>query len=335
MKKLLTALLGLTMAMTLVACGTGTSENAAGDEKKSADELTTLRIALPTWVGYGPLYVAQEKGFFEDEGLNVELSIIEGLAERKQALISGNLDGLATSADVFVNLEGNDVDMDLVWLLDRSNGSDGIVATPDIQSPADLKGKKIATEVGSTEHFFLLKVLEQYGLTADDFELVPMTISEAGTAFVAGQVPAAATYDPYLSTAIESGGVSFTTADYDIDLLDAVGFTDEIIESEPEAVQGFVNAMAKATDYVSKNHDESVTIEAEGLSLDESDVSDTLEKLECYSLDGNKEMMGTKDGKLYTDIKDISTFYVQQGLNDAEIDPDNIINPAFIKEAKF
>ncbi len=340
-KKLLVILLVMAMTLAMAACGSSTTDSSgSGDSSEGSGqeadngELTTLRIALPTWVGYGVLYVAQEKGFFEEEGLNVELSIIEGLAERKQALISGNLEGLATSADVFVNLEGNDVDMDLVWLLDRSNGSDGIVATSDVSSPKDLKGKQIATEIGSTEHFFLLKVLEEYGLTADDFELVPMTIAEAGTAFVAGHVDAAATYDPYLTTAIESGGVGFTTADYDVDLLDAVGFTDKVIQSEPEAVQGFVNALAKATAYVEKNKEECIPIEAKGLSLEEADVASTLDKLECYSLDGNKEMMGTTDGKLYTDIKDISTFYVEQGLNGAEIDPNAIINPEFVLNAK-
>lgn len=341
-KKILAVLLALTTVISLGACGnSGTTETKdmgdTGSSQETTEELPTLRIALPTWVGYGPLYVAQEKGLFEKNGVNVELSIVEGLAERKQALISGNLEGLATAVDVFVNLEGAGIDMDMVWMLDRSNGADGIVATSDVKTPADLKGKTIATEVGTTEHLFLLKVLEQYGLTQNDINLTPMTIGDAGTAFVAGKVDAAVTYDPYLSQGIEAGGTGFTTADYDIDLMDAVGFTEEVIESEPDAVQGFVNAVAEATDYIAENKDECVPIMAKGLKLDESDVSSTLDKLECFTLEDNLEQVGESDdqkGKLYDSVKDIAVFYKEQGLNDTEIDPASIINPTFIRNAE-
>lgn len=348
-KKIISLLLAATMAMSLAACDSTdsaeTAESVKGETtevskteetekaEETPEELPTLRIALPTWVGYGSLYVAQEKGFFEEAGVNVELSIVEGLAERKQALISGNLEGLATAVDVFVNLEDNDIDMDIVWLLDRSNGADGIVATSDITTPADLAGKTIATEIGTTEHFFLLKVLEQYGLTEDDIELVPMTIGEAGTAFVAGKVDVAVTYDPYLASGIEAGGVGFTTADYDINLMDAVGFSDEVIESDPEAVQAFVNGLAKAVDYINENPEECIPIEAAGLKLEEADVASTLEKLECYDLAGNTEMMGSTDGQLYEDVKNIAIFYVEQELNSEEISADSIINSTFIRNA--
>lgn len=353
-KKLLAVLLTLTTVISLGACGnqkinetkstetiqsTGSTKSLQSTEstQEAGGELTTLRIALPTWVGYGPLYVALEKGFFEENGVNVELSIVEGLAERKQALISGNLEGLATAVDVFVNLEGAGINMDMVWLLDRSDGADGIVATSDVTTPADLKGKTIATEVGTTEHLFLLKVLEQYGLTQADITLTPMTIGDAGTAFVAGKVDAAVTYDPYLAQGIAAGGTGFTTADYEIDLMDAVGFTDAVIEAEPDAVQGFVNAVAEATAYIADNREECVSIMAKGLKLDESDVSATIDKLECFTLEGNISQVGESDeqkGKLYDSVKDIAVFYMEQGLNDTEIDPASIINPDFIRNAK-
>lgn len=327
MKKIIAMVMTTIMMFSMVACGNTSSE-------ESSEELTTVRIALPTWVGYGSLYVAQEKGFFEENGLNVELTIVEGLAERKQAMVSGELEGLATAVDVFVNLESVGIEMDMVWLLDRSNGADGIVATTDVESPADLAGLTVATEIGTTEHFFLLKVLEQYGLTTDDIELVPLTIADSGAAFVAGQVDAAVTYDPYLSQGVDAGGVTFTTAEYEIDLMDAIGFSDEFIESNPEAIQGFVNAMSEATDYVENNLDECVVIEAEGLSLGEEEVAETLEKLECFDLAANLEQMGTTEGgegKLYTSVAEIAEFYYEEDLNENLIEADKIINTTFIE----
>lgn len=340
-KKLLSSIIAMTLALLMVACGsdnvtsTGNTIDSLADTTEAMTP--TLRIALPTWVGYGSLYVAQEKGFFEECGVNVELSIVEGLAERKQALISGELDGLATAVDVFVNLEGAGVPMDMVWLFDRSNGADGLVTTSDVTNPADLKGKTVAVEEGTTAHLFLLKILEQSGLTAEDIELMPMTSGAAGTAFVAGQVDAAVTYDPYLEQGLEAGGNGFTTAEYDIDLMDAVGFTDEVIESNPDAVQEFVDALSMATDYMNENRNECVSIIADGLQLEEDDVSNTLEKMECYDLSGNLFQMGEtegQEGRLYETVNDISEFYVKQGINDTEITTADIINTSFARSVK-
>src|ERR1700730_10589347 len=62
----------------------------------------TYRMGLGPWVGFGPLYLAQEKGFFKDAGVSVELSVLTGLAERNSALKSGQVDALAAPVDYFV-----------------------------------------------------------------------------------------------------------------------------------------------------------------------------------------------------------------------------------------
>ena len=90
----------------LASCG---SKSGTSTQKK-----TTVRLAFPTWVGYGPLYVAEKEGYFKDEKLNVKLKIVEGLGERKQAMASGSLDGLATSADVITNLASKNEKLGIV-----------------------------------------------------------------------------------------------------------------------------------------------------------------------------------------------------------------------------
>src|SRR5688572_20499010 len=62
----------------------------------------TYRIGLGPWVGFGPLYLAQEKGLFEKAGLDIDLIVLTGLAERNSALRSGHIDALAAPVDYFV-----------------------------------------------------------------------------------------------------------------------------------------------------------------------------------------------------------------------------------------
>jgi ABC-type nitrate/sulfonate/bicarbonate transport system substrate-binding protein len=60
------------------------------------------RVGLGPWIGFGPLYLAQNKGYFTDEGIKVELTVLTGLAERNSSLKSGKVDGLAAPVDYFV-----------------------------------------------------------------------------------------------------------------------------------------------------------------------------------------------------------------------------------------
>ena len=58
-----------------------------------------LRLGVSTWVGFGPFYIAKEKGFFDEEGVAVDLITIDEQKVRFAELAAGNLDGLATTVD--------------------------------------------------------------------------------------------------------------------------------------------------------------------------------------------------------------------------------------------
>ena len=78
---------------------------AAGCPPKPVGKV--YRIGLGPWVGFGPLYLAQEKGFFKESGVQVDLTVLTGLAERNSSLKSGQIDGLAAPVDYFVLSAGN------------------------------------------------------------------------------------------------------------------------------------------------------------------------------------------------------------------------------------
>src|SRR2546430_1151545 len=98
---------------------------------------STFRIAFNTWVGYGPFYIAQEKGFFKEEGLNVELQRIEGTGERRAALISGRIEALGSTIDDLVVGASQNVPAKMVLGIDESHGADGVVAVRSIRTLQD------------------------------------------------------------------------------------------------------------------------------------------------------------------------------------------------------
>jgi len=130
------------------------------------DSVPKFRVTLLTWVGYGPIHLALEKGFFE--GIDVQLQVVEDTAARRAAFSSGRVDASTDIVDSFANLLAVGIQGSVVLKLDESIGGDGIIAKADIHSIQDLKGKVVAYPPGQPSHFFLLSLLEDAGMTIDD-----------------------------------------------------------------------------------------------------------------------------------------------------------------------
>jgi NitT/TauT family transport system substrate-binding protein len=159
-----------------------------------------LRLRYSIWVGYGPLFVAVEKGFFAKEGVEVELIKIEDDTATLAALFAGQIDALATATQVVVS--SNEPDEEALacgLMLDDSQGGDGILATKDIQTIADLKGKTVAFGHRSVSQFYINVLLREVSLGEADIEVVDLRSDAAAEAFMMREVDAAVTWEPYLS----------------------------------------------------------------------------------------------------------------------------------------
>jgi NitT/TauT family transport system substrate-binding protein len=325
-KKWLLILCSFLLVLALAACG---KEETSGSAKKSSEP---LKVTLPTWTGYGPLFLAKEKGFFEKNGIDVELSIVEGLGERKQALASGKIDGMATALDVQVTLAASNIPVNVVWILDDSYGGDGILVKNDINDVKDLKGKTVAFEVGSTSHMLALTALEQGGLTEKDVEVIQMSAGDAGAAFAAGKVDAAVTWEPWLSKGSQANGkILLTTKDLPGIIVDTISFKEEVIKNRPEDVKAFVKAMGEAMDYWKENGDEAAEIMAKGLKIDQAEFVATVEGLKFYTKEDNEQLFGTEDNKgpIYQSTEKAIKFYKEQNIITEEPKAEDVLNPTF------
>ncbi|MBO8165137.1 MAG: ABC transporter substrate-binding protein [Brevibacillus sp.] len=341
MKKFFSLLLSVMVALSVAGCGgasqeTGQNQPAQNNsqDQPSAEAKEPLKVTLPTWTGYGPLFLAKEKGFFEKHGVNVELSIIDGLAERKQALAGGQVDGMATALDVQVTLAAAGIPMEIVWLLDDSYGGDGIIVKNEINSVADLKGKQVAFEQGSTSHLLLLTALKQANLTDKDVEMVQMSAGDAGAAFVAGKVDAAVTWEPWLTKASSANGkILVSTKELSGVIVDTVGFKKDVVEKRPDDIKAFVAAMAEAMDYWKQNEEESNKIMAQGLKIDLEEFTGTVSGLKFLDKDDNKRLFGTgeKKGDIYQSAKNAIDFYLEQKMIDTAPNPEDLLNSKFVE----
>ncbi|MFW5681758.1 MAG: ABC transporter substrate-binding protein, partial [Phycisphaeraceae bacterium] len=105
-----------------------------------------LRVGHDYWIGYSGVFIADEMGFFEDEGVEVRFTSFAGPGDSLPPLIAGHLDLNLTTLHNLALVAGREggPPLELVYVIDSSHGADAVVAKPEIKSVRDLKGKKIA-----------------------------------------------------------------------------------------------------------------------------------------------------------------------------------------------
>ncbi len=293
----------------------------------------TLKVGHSTWVGYGPFYIAQAKGFFKEEGVDVEFTIMEDTPLKMGAMFAGQIDIAASTSDEFPSYLQAGKTVRYFMAVDYSNGGDGLVATKDITSIAGLKGKKIAFEQGSISQYFLNVLLKKNGLTQADVEPVNMTAADSGTAFVAGQVDAAVTWEPALSLGANSKNGHLLASSKELPgvIVDVLATTGETAKAKEADLRGFARAWYRALDFLAKNPDEGYAIMAKG-------VGGWIEKPEDFKaaaggiqyLDkaGNAKLFGSpgKDGELHKTVADAIEIWKGFQKVQVEVTPGDLID---------
>jgi NitT/TauT family transport system substrate-binding protein len=182
-----TGLAGIAVAFVVTA---GASQAAHADP---------LRIGHVIWVGFGPLFVAKEKGFFAREGVEVELINMAHHDPLFAGLLAGQIDVSVGTLDEILPYFDPEDPYACFMVLDESHGGDGIVANKDIKAIADLKGKMVAVPKGATSEFILYVLLKEAGLSEADIETVELEAEDAGNAFLMQEVDAAVVWEPWLT----------------------------------------------------------------------------------------------------------------------------------------
>ena len=319
---------------TVVAVAAAVFGMSAVPGKASAEE---FKLAFSTWVGYGPFYIAQEKGFFKEEGVDVELVKMEDPKLRFAALLAGRIDLLATTIDTMVLYLKEPDALAYVGAIDDSSGGDGMVSNKEITTIAQLKGKKVAFNTGSVSHFYLTVLMQEAGISEKDIEVVNMTAGDSGSAFVSGQVDAAVTWEPWLSRgkATDHGHLLHDSSRTPGLITDVMVATKQTIAERPKEIGGVVRAWAKAVDFWKANPQEANVIMAKGVGgwlKDPALFADVLTGIKYYDAQMTRDFWGTPDkpGPLYKTVEMALGIWTDQGKVQVKTKPELLVNHSFL-----
>ncbi len=340
-------LAGVSGAALLKACN---PQTASDDGAEDGAEDTAADTAAPTmsltmgsipWAGQVPMYIAQEKGFYEEEGLDFELRLFGSGSEYIAAFLSDQLDAAAPVTSEAVLMKSQGKDFKIVMVQDNSVGIDGILARDSIESIEDFAGQQVAVETSAVSYFFLLQVLKEAGLSKDDIIAVNTEPSAAAAAFQSGNVDIAVTYAPFLQEAddaTEDGRIIYDSSQMPTAISDLYVFDTAFVEENPEAVQAFVNATLRGIEYLEENPEEGLEIGAAVLEMEPADLESDLGGLELPDREANLAMLAQPDNDLYLGkpLAELSSFLLSE--EQIESDPGDLsalIDPQFVEAAEL
>ena len=317
----------LTLCMTLCAMLAGGSITAHAAEP-------ALRIGVPVWVGWMPWWVAKEKGLFKKNGVNVKLRNFAVQGDAVQALAGGSLDLSSVATNDILSVNATGPKASVVLLHDESAGADMMI-TRGIDTPAGLKGQRIAVEVGGVSHFFLSKLLTKNGLTEKDVTVVNMTAPDAGAAFAVKAINVAVTWEPYGSQGVKAGGkVLLSSKDTPGAIVDVLGARNDVLKNRPDAVRRVIASWFDALQYVEQHRDESFKIMAKASGVTVAEFAEMWQGVRIFSLADNKAALesGTATGNFRATVDDMSRFMVEQKLLEKPVPAASMVSADYLPQ---
>ncbi|MEM5313859.1 ABC transporter substrate-binding protein [Paraburkholderia sp. JHI869] len=262
------ALRTLSVASTLVASALFGSPTVHAAEP--------LKIGTVVWIGYGPFYVAEALDLYKKYGLAVKLQYFTDPGLLPAALTSHSVNGAMLTYDQVVGSVAKGLSEKVVLPIDFSAGADAIVASGDIKSVADFKGKKVAFNPLSPSDFLLSYALQTSGLSDKDIHSVNMTPEGIPGAMLSGSLPVGVTYEPNVSQIVNSGKgkfhVVYSSRNAPGLIADVLVFDQSFIDAHPAEVKGILQAYADGLAYMKSHPDEADKIIAKVLGVTPADV---------------------------------------------------------------
>jgi NitT/TauT family transport system substrate-binding protein len=331
----------LVLAVITAACGNrGEKGNATGGEGKPLE----MKVGLLKLTSSAPLFIAMDKGFFEQEGLKVTPEWFDAAQPIAVATAGGTVDVGATgiTASLYNMVAGG---QKMLIVADKGREEKGyslsallVHKDSPITSVKDLKGKKIGiTQTGSTFHYMAGRLLEKYGLTLTDVELVPLgKVSAMMETLRSKTVDAVLLNEPNTTTVVKEGyGKVIASIGDEFSYQNAGLFFSQKFANNRDAAVRFLKAYVKATRYYydavlvqkdgklvpGKNYDEVVKIIAKYTGQPEEHI-----KLGFTYMD--------RDGKLLAeDIQTQIDWYYKNKMIEKAIDAKTIVNTELLDEA--
>ena len=318
------------VVILIVGIGIGVFALTNISENETPEE--PIRLSINPFPGTDYAFVAQEMGFFEKYGANVELVLNPNYSQTVELFTEGKVDGaFEVYADAVLQKQLG-MDITIVYVTDQSTNGDVIVGIVDDFS--ELKGKTIGVVgLNSFSHIFVSSIMDKHGL--DYFDVFYENVDETNILEYLddGVIAAGHTWEP-TKTLVENNGYHTIATAGDVPgiITDVLVFDSRFVDTNSNDVQAVVNALNDARNFVYSNPEKSISImaEIEGLSFD--DMSGAINDADRPDSNSQKMLFSNEfENSLYGLGLEYVDFYKNTGiLNPQDVIDSKLINDNFV-----
>ncbi|MBS4841326.1 MULTISPECIES: aliphatic sulfonate ABC transporter substrate-binding protein [Clostridium] len=327
MKKNIKKILALGLT-TVLFLGIFTGCNSADNKEQSE---TVLRIGAQPYPLYSSIYVAKEMGYLDEEfnkiGEKYEWTDFNSGPLVNEAVASGSEDigFMADMPAILAKSSGQDIQI----IGNVAYGEKALALIvgkdSDITDPSQLKGKKIAYVKGSYAQHLLSLILEKEGLTFNDIESVNLAAGDIGAALDGKQIDGAVIWEQFISKLTSEGRARVLIDGTGIKRGNMVTYSTRKFEEEhPEAIEAYIKACQRGSDYIKTNPKEAADAIA-----DKFGVSPEL----LVKIFNNLTFTQALTDDDINEIKKVEEYTFKEGIIPSEVNIDELINTKLLEDA--
>jgi NitT/TauT family transport system substrate-binding protein len=305
------------LLLSLAAC-------APGQEAEN----TNLKMGLLPILDILPFYVAEQKGYFEEEGINVEFVPVKSAQERDALMQAGEIDGMLNDLVSTGLFNRDEMQIKIVATVRRSYPESPqfrVLTAPDsgISSAQDLAGVPIGISQNTVIEYITDRMLEAEGLSPDQIEIVEVSaIPVRFEQLMAGQIQAATLPDPLAQGAVADGAnLVVDDSQYAEYSQSVLSFSIEAVDSKPNTINKFLSAWNRAVGDLNSNPNQYSDLLIEKARVPES-------------IQGSYQMPPFPEGEVpsQAEWQDVVDWLLEKGLIDQPITYEDSVSTGFAEQ---
>lgn len=248
-----------------------------------------IRILCPTWSGFAPVFVAQDKGYFKALGVDVDIRFEDERPNVMAAMARGDIEmDMRTIGEYQGRPRGPDTPGVIIGTIDQSLGGDGVIVAGDIHGPGDLKGRVVASEPNIPGRLLLQLELKKAGLSLGDLTMKDISTPDTVAVFADPSIAAVATFEPFLSQAIarlpaRAPHLLASSRDYPGLIVDTLIVRQADLAADPAKYRKFLIGLYRAADLFRTDRAGFIAAAAAHFDLTPEDFAHSIEGSLAYT----------------------------------------------------
>ncbi len=288
-----------------------------------------LRVGFNSWAGYAPLYLARERGYYNED---IKLVALPSASATLHAMRMRTLEAAALTLDEALLLEAEGVPVKVILIFDISAGADAVLAKADFEFPNDLSNARIVVERSAVGALMLDAFLQKAGRDANDVQLIDCPMHQHLQCFNNAEL--VVTYEPMKTQVRKRGAkVLFTSKEMPGQIVDVLVVLNNVEQDYATELTQLVAGYFQARKLMDEQAQLANTLMAPVLKLTAEEVAQAFQGLHLPSLAENKRSLAGPTPALQLKAQGFADFLYQRKLLFKQVSVENFVSNDYLPKS--